>query len=199
MRVAEISTRFLAFGLGQGGFLAFVFGNFFFSVGVRVARSEHGIGLGSLTLFLAQTSKFITDLAQRGIYCFHFDEQVTDFLQKIVQVVGANDVGELGLFERPDVLAARHFRNKKETAHAAAFVNGNRGEFAQHVVAGRIKAEQSNIGDDQRPDADAHFGEELTAVGGNADAPAFRIEDLAESHGAGPFLVEDQDIDWTGF
>ena len=39
----------------------------------------------------------------------------------------------------------------------------------------------------------------MTGVGGDADAPAFRIEDLAESDGVGPFLVEDKDINRTGF
>ena len=50
--IAEVDTGLVAPGFGQFAFLLFVFGELLIGVGERVARSEHGVGLGGESLLL---------------------------------------------------------------------------------------------------------------------------------------------------
>ena len=48
----------------------------------------------------------MANLAQRNFNGFHLDEQVADFFQEIVKMVGANDVRKPSGFEGLNVLSA---------------------------------------------------------------------------------------------
>src|SRR5260370_24221834 len=87
--VAEVDAGLVALGFGQFAFLFLVFGQFLVRVGERVARSEHGVGLGSLFLFLAQGAEFMADLPERRFDGLHFDEKIADFFGKVVKMVRA--------------------------------------------------------------------------------------------------------------
>src|SRR6266567_7744627 len=104
--VAEVDTRPIALGFGQFAFLFLVFGKFLVSVGERVARSEHGVGLGGLFFLLAKGAEFVANLAERRFDGFHFHEKVADLFEKVVKMVGAKHVGEPRGFKIADVLAA---------------------------------------------------------------------------------------------
>ena len=90
--VAKVDTG-LAPGFGQFAFLLLVFGEFFVGIGEGIARSEHGVTPG-LFLFLAQRAEFVADLPDWAFDGLHFDEQITDFFEKVVKVVRAKHIGE---------------------------------------------------------------------------------------------------------
>jgi len=194
VRVAEVAEGLPPFVAAKLGLLALVFGEFFFGVRVGIAGGEHRVGLGRLALLLAQAAKFVADLAQRRVYGLDLDEQVADFFQKVVEVIGTNDIGQASLLDGAGELADGHFRYQEETAKAATFFHGNRGDFAQGEEARRVNTKQRDIGDYQRPHTDAELGKELSGVGRDANAPAFGVEHLAEGDGRGTLLVEDQDV-----
>src|ERR1700719_2402116 len=104
--VAEIDARLVASGLGGFAFLFLVFGEFLVGVRERVARGEHGVGATSLLLFLAQGAEFMADLTNGALDGLHFDEQVADFFEKVVEMVGAKHVGKACGFQLDNVLAA---------------------------------------------------------------------------------------------
>ncbi len=74
--VAEVDAGLIALGFGQFAFLLLVFGKFLVGVGERVARSEHGVGLGGLFFLLAHGAEFVANLAEGRFNGFHFDEKV---------------------------------------------------------------------------------------------------------------------------
>src|SRR5580658_8360409 len=77
---AKVGARFVSAALGGFALLLFVFGELFVAVGIRIARSKHGIGTPSLLLFLAYRAKFVAHLADRPFDSFHFHEQIADSL-----------------------------------------------------------------------------------------------------------------------
>src|SRR2546429_6506579 len=84
--MAEIAAR-LPLVLEGLRFLPLVFGNFLLGVRKRVARSEHGIqGL----LLLAKGAKFAAHQADGRLNDLDFDQQIADFLEEVMKVVGAN-------------------------------------------------------------------------------------------------------------
>ena len=156
--VAEIAEVFAALVAAELAFLAFVFGEFFFRVGIGFAGCKHRIGARGLAFLLAEPAEFVADLAERSINCFDFDQQVADFFQKIVEVVGANNVGEFRLFELTDELAAGHFGDEEKAAEAAAVFDRNSANFAKHEKPRGIEPQEIGIGNDEGPYADAELG-----------------------------------------
>lgn len=104
---AEIGVRAAAPRLIEFRILALVIGELFLGVGgVGIAGSEHGVGASGFFFLFAEAAKFVANLAQRDFNGFHLDEQVADFFQEIVKVVGAKDVRKPGGFEGLNVLSA---------------------------------------------------------------------------------------------
>jgi len=173
---AEIGVGATAARLIEFGFLTLVIGELFFGVrGVGIAGSEHGVGTSGFFLLFAQAAKFVANLAQRDVNGFHFDEQVADFFQEIVKMVGAKDVRKPRGFEGLNVLSAAERRNHVKDAKAAAFVDGDGGEFAEDGEDGTIERDLCDVGDDQRPLGGFKFAEKELCVGYNADAPTFGV------------------------
>src|SRR6266436_9657004 len=141
--VAEVDAGLIALGFGQFAFLLLVFGKFLVSVGERVARSEHGVGLGGLFFLLAHGAEFVANLAEGRFNGFHFDEKVADFFEKIMKMVGAKHVGEAGGFKIADVLAAGQFRDEVEYADAATICGRDAGKLAQRDKGRAIDARES--------------------------------------------------------
>jgi hypothetical protein len=104
--IAEVDARLVASGLGGFAFLFLVFGEFLVGVGERVARGEHGVGTAGLFLLLAQGAEFMADLTDGTLDGLHFDEQVADFFEKVVKMVGTKYVGKSSGFQMDNVLAA---------------------------------------------------------------------------------------------
>src|SRR5215475_10446188 len=63
--IAEVTEGLATLVSVEFGFLAFVFGQLFFAVGIGIAGGEHGVGLGSQALLLAEAPEFVTHLSQR--------------------------------------------------------------------------------------------------------------------------------------
>src|SRR5579863_7922364 len=106
---SQIGTDAVAAGFGGFGFLLFVFGELFVGVGEGVAGGEHRVAAACLLLFFLDLAEFMANLTQRGFDGLHFDEQVTDFFQEVVQVERAYYIGKLGRFERAGILATCQF------------------------------------------------------------------------------------------
>jgi hypothetical protein len=201
--VAEVGAGAVALGLGGLGFLALVFGDFFFAVGVGIAGGEHRGGTAGLPLLFADFAELVANLAQRSVDGLDLDEQVADFFQKIVKVERADDIGQAGLFQRGNELAA-HLGNEVKDADARAFVAGDAAQFTEGGEDRRVQAGHGYVGDDEGPLAGFELGEEEVSVGDDADAPAFGVEDLAEGALA-LRIVEDEDTNlasldgnWSG-
>ena len=195
---AEIGVGAAAPRLIEFRFLTLVIGELFLGVGgVGIAGSEHGVGAAGFFFLFAQAAKFVANLAQRDVNGFHLDEQVADFFQEIVKVVGAKDVRKPGRFEALDVLSAAQGRNHVKDTKAAAFVDGDGGEFAEDGEDGAIERDLSDVCDDQRPLGGFKFGEKELCVGDNADAPTFGIENLANGVATGCVSVEHENTDRT--
>src|SRR5260370_25393753 len=107
--VAEVDTGLVALGFGQFAFLFLVFGEFLVGVGERVARSEHGVGLGGESLLLAQSAEFVADLTDGPLNGLHFDEQIAHLFEKVVKVVRTKHVRKACGFQMANVLAACYF------------------------------------------------------------------------------------------
>src|SRR5258708_19235763 len=99
--VAEVDAGLIALVFGQFAFLFLVFGKFLVSVGERVARSEHGVGLGSLFFLLTQGAEFVADLAERRFDGFHFHEKVADLFEKVVKLVRAKHKADPPTLQTP--------------------------------------------------------------------------------------------------
>jgi hypothetical protein len=196
---AEVSAGLVTLGLGSFGILFFVFGEFLVGVDGGITGGKHGIGASGLLLLFAQVAEFVAHLADGHFNGFHLDEEVTDFFEEVVEMVGADHVGEPGGFQRANKLAAGQFRNEVKDANATAFFDGNTGEFAESDEGRGIDAGQSDIGDDQRPFSGFQLGEEEVCVGNDADAPALGIEDLTHGGGALGVVFEDEDTHLTRF
>src|SRR6266699_1805405 len=104
--VAEVDAGPIALGFGQFAFLFLVFGKFLVSVGERVARSEHGVGVGGLFLLLTQGAEFVADMASRRFDGFLFHEKVADLFEKVVKMVRAKHIGEPRSLKIADILTA---------------------------------------------------------------------------------------------
>lgn len=139
----------------------------------------------------------MANLAQRDVNGFHFDEQVADFFQKIMKMVRAKDVRKPRGFESLHVLSAAQGRNHVQDAKAAAFIDGDAGEFAEDGEDGTIERDLGDVGDDQRPLSGFKFAEKELCVGYNADAPTFVVENLANGGATGGVSVEHENADGT--
>src|SRR5260370_40155532 len=134
VRVAEVDTG-LAPGLGGFAFLFLVFSEFLVGVGERVARGEHGVASRLFFLF-AQGPKFVADLADGTLDDLHFDEQIADFFEKVVKMIGAKDVGKARRFQTANVLAASQFWNEIQDADAATRIGGDAGQLTPREQEG---------------------------------------------------------------
>src|SRR5262249_59738638 len=70
---AEVGAGAAAFCLAEFGFLALVFGEFFFGIRrIRVARGEHGIGVAGFLFLLSKTAELAADLTKGDVAAFVF-------------------------------------------------------------------------------------------------------------------------------
>src|SRR5260370_1710663 len=127
VRVAEVDTG-LAPGLGGFAFLFLVFSEFLVGVGERVTRGEHGVA-SRLLFLLAQGPELVADLADGTLDDLHFDEEIADFFEKVVKMVGAKDVGKARSLETANVLAASQFWNEIQDPDAATPTGGDAAEI----------------------------------------------------------------------
>ena len=193
---AEVGAGTAAFCFAQLGFLTFVFGEFFFGIRrVGIARGEHGIGAAGFLFLFAEAAELVADLAQRDVDRFNFDQKVADFFQKIVKVVGPHDVGHARRFKNMNVLAAGHGWNHIEHPKAATVFMSDRSKFAKDSEDRPLDIDLRDVGDDERPFGALEFAHEQADVLKDADAPAFGVENLAESRGADGVVIEHEDAD----
>src|SRR5260370_281095 len=129
VRVAEVDTGF-APGLGGFAFLFLVFSEFLVGVGERVTRGEHGVA-SRLLFLLAQGPELVADLADGTLDDLHFDEEIADFFEKVVKMIGAKDVWKARSLETANVLAAGQFWDEIQDADAATSINGDAGKLTQ--------------------------------------------------------------------
>jgi len=137
-------------------------------------------------------------LAQRSFDGLHFDEQVADFLEEVVEMVRANHVRHAIDFEVADVLASAKLRNEIKDANPAAIFGSDAGEFTKGNESGAIDAGDGNVSYDQGPFPRLKFREELMGILNIANAPAFGIEDLFDRAGALGIVVEDKNANLRG-
>jgi len=60
----------------------------------------------------------MADLTDGTLDGLHFDEQIADFFEKVVKVVGTKYVGKARGFQMDNVLAAGQFRDQIQDADA---------------------------------------------------------------------------------
>jgi hypothetical protein len=145
-----------------------------------------------LLFFLAQGAEFVADLTERSVNRFHLDEEVADFFEEIVKVIGPNHIWEARGFELDDVLASARFWNQKKGADASALLRGDGSEFAQGDESGPVDTRQSNIGDDKGPFAGFELRKEHLGIGDYADPPAFGVQNLFDRAGARGVAVKNE-------
>ena len=137
-------------------------------------------------------------LAQRSFDGLHFDEEIADFLEEVVEMVRANHVRHAIDFEVADVLAAAKLRNEIEDANPAAIFGRDAGEFTKGDKGRAVDAGDGNVGDYQGPFPRLQFRKELLGILHVANAPALGVEDLFDRTGALGIVVEDKDADLWG-
>jgi hypothetical protein len=195
--VAEVDARLVAPGFGQFAFLFLVFGELFVGVGERIARSEHGIASG-LFFLLPQRAEFMADLTDGALDGLHFDEQIADFFEKVVKMVGSKHVGKARGFQMDNVLAAGLFRDEIQNADAGAISRRDAGKLAQYDEGVALNPRKSHVGDHERPFPGLQFGQEHLAVGDDPDAPPFGIQDLFDRTCPLGIVIEDKNADLLG-
>src|SRR5262249_55310181 len=162
---------------------------------VGVAGGEHGVSAAGVLFLFADTAEFVADLAQSDFNGFDFDEQVADFLQKIVKVIRAHNVRHAAAFEGMGEMAAGHRGDKIEDAQAATIFWSDVGKFAKDGEDRTVDGNLANVGDKQRPFGTFEFAEENGGVGNDADAPAFCVKNLAKSGCTSGVVVQDENVD----
>ena len=193
---AEVGAGTAAFCFAELGFLAFVFGELFFGIRrVGIARGEHGIGAAGFLFLLAEAAELVAHLTKSDIDRFDFHKKIADFFQKVMKVIGPHDVGHARRFKSMNVLAASHGWNHIEHPKAAAVFMSDRSKFAKDGEHGPLDINLRDVGDDERPFGALEFAHEQADVLKDADAPAFGVENLAESRGADGVVIEHEDAD----
>src|SRR5208337_5582869 len=74
-RVAQVGARLAPPATGSFRLLSFVFGDFLFRIGIRVARSEHGRGAAGCLFLFARFPEFIARHTQRPFDGIYFHQQ----------------------------------------------------------------------------------------------------------------------------
>src|SRR2546429_7236402 len=128
--MAEIAAR-LPLVLEGLRFLPLVFGNFLLGVRKRVARSEHGIqGL----LLLAKGAKFAAHQADGRLNDLDFDQQIADFLEEVMKVVGANYIRQACRLDLWGELPLARFGNDKKRPNARSEEHTSELQSRLHLV-----------------------------------------------------------------
>ena len=91
------------------------------------------------------------------------------------------------------VQCGHHVKNAKATAG----VGRNGSELLENCEDRTLDGSESDIRDDERPFGGLEFTEEKRGVGNDANAPAFRVKNLANGIGSGSVVVEHKNTDLT--
>src|ERR1700722_4852200 len=172
VRTAKVRAGLVSAASRSLALLLFILGDFFVTVGIRIAGSKHGIRTPGLLFLLAHGAKLVAHLANGTFDGFYFDEQVAHFLEKIVQVEGAQDIGRAGQLQGANVLVSTYFGHQIKDADAPSLFVRNAGQLAKRDEYRGIRASQRNISDNQGPFDRFERGKEQVGVLNQADSPA---------------------------
>ncbi len=82
--------------------------------------------------------ELVADLADGTLDDLHFDEEIADFFEKVVKMIGAKDVWKARSLETANVLAAGQFWDEIQDADAATSINGDAGKLTQGDERGTL-------------------------------------------------------------
>jgi len=140
----------------------------------------------------------VADLPDWAFDGLHFDEQITDFFEKVVKVVRAKHIGEPRGFQVSHVLAASRLWNKVQDANAGAIRRRNARELAQDNEGVTVDPCQNHIRNHERPFPGLQLREEHFGVGDDPDSPSLGIQDLFDRARALGIVVEDENAHLLG-
>jgi hypothetical protein len=190
-------------------FLALVLSHFFLGHLIILARGKHGATprvpagteFASGSFFDPQASHG----ADRLLDGTGFDQEIAYFLEKFVQVVWLQRVGQAVPLKNRLRRGRMSQRDQKKDAEFLARMRnailarsrGGAGQFAQDGKQRPLQTAHRYIDDGKIPAAGRKFAERLARIGNNAHTPTFGIEHAFERMLAGNVVVNDQNADFA--